>query len=147
MGEILDGRAVAAKVEGEVRERIAALEAMGRRAGLTVLLVGDNPASAIYVNRKRRACERVGITLDVLPLPATISEEEVVVLETRSVAWPTPALGCPDPAKMYAQVVTPGWFIRLAVGVSEYRYHAGKDGEPFTCHPSRAEPALEMSED
>lgn len=76
-----------------------------------------------------------------------ISEEKIVVLETRSVAWPSSALGCPEPDKMYAQVITPGWFIRLAVGVSEYRYHAGKEGEPFTCPPARIEPGVEMSED
>lgn len=76
-----------------------------------------------------------------------ISEEKVVVLETRSVAWPSSALGCPDPDKMYAQVITPGWFIRLAVGASEYRYHAGKEGEPFVCHPERVEPGVEMSVD
>ena len=43
-----------------------------------------------------------------------ISEEKIVVLETRSVAWPSSALGCPDPEKMYTQVITPGWFIRRA---------------------------------
>lgn len=76
-----------------------------------------------------------------------ISEEEVVVLETRSVAWPSAALGCPDPDTAYAQVLTPGWFIRLAVGPAEYRYHAGADGEPFTCPPARVQPGVEMSED
>lgn len=76
-----------------------------------------------------------------------ISDEEVVVLETRSVAWPSAALGCPDPDKMYAQVITPGWFIRLAVGRAEYRYHAGAEGDPFMCPPARVEPGVEMSED
>ena len=74
-----------------------------------------------------------------------ISEEKIVVLETRSVAWRSSALGCPDPDKMYAQVITQGWFVRLTVGQIEYRYHAGADGVPFTCSPGRAESPLELA--
>jgi hypothetical protein len=68
-----------------------------------------------------------------------VSEEKVVVLESRSVAWPSSALGCPDSDKMYAQVITPGWFIRLAVGGAEYHYHAGKNADPFVCDRGRAQ--------
>lgn len=71
------------------------------------------------------------------------SKDTIQVLETRSVYWRSAALGCPDPEKSYAQVVTKGWFIRLAVGRSEYRYHAGETGDPFTCNPRWAEPPLE----
>ena len=74
-----------------------------------------------------------------------ISEEQIEVLETRSVAWRSSALGCPDPDKMYAQVITQGWFVRLTVGQIEYRYHAGLDGVPFTCNPGRAESPLELA--
>jgi len=71
------------------------------------------------------------------------STEDVQILEARSVYWRSAALGCPDPEQSYAQVVTKGWFIRLAVGRSEYRYHASETGEPFTCNPRWVEPPLE----
>lgn len=77
MGEIIDGRAVAAKVEAELRERV---ESLGLKPGLAVILVGDDPASAIYVRLKRRACERVGIQSRVHNLPASATEEEVLAL-------------------------------------------------------------------
>jgi hypothetical protein len=69
--------------------------------------------------------------------------EDVQILEARTVYWRSAALGCPDPEQSYAQVVTQGWFIRLAMGRSEYRYHASETGEPFTCNPRWVEPPLE----
>jgi hypothetical protein len=72
-----------------------------------------------------------------------VSEEKVVLLETRSVVWPNSARGCPDPDKVYAQVITPGWFIRLAVGSSEYQFNAGESGEPFACDLDRAQQPID----
>lgn len=69
-----------------------------------------------------------------------IEPEEVEILEARRVYWSSAALGCPQPDRAYAQVMTEGWFIRLAVGAAEYRYHSSVGGPPFTCHPARAEP-------
>lgn len=71
--------------------------------------------------------------------------DKIEILETRSVYWRSAALGCPDPEKSYAQVLTRGWFIRLGVDGTEYRYHAGENGEPFSCHPSRAEAPLDYA--
>src|ERR687898_144417 len=60
--EVIDGKAVAAQVRGRVAaDVISASEGMGRPPGLATVLVGEDPASAIYVRRKREACEEVGI--------------------------------------------------------------------------------------
>lgn len=58
----LDGKALAQKIQLELKEQIAQLEPkIGRPPGLAVLMVGDNPASAVYVRNKERACKKVGI--------------------------------------------------------------------------------------
>jgi len=75
---IIDGRAVAARVRAEVTQEVAALtEQMGRPPGLATILVGDDPASAIYVANKRRACAEVGIADLHRHLPADSSQAEV----------------------------------------------------------------------
>ena len=59
---VIDGKAVAARVRAEVADKAASLEAsLGRKPGLATVLVGDDPASSIYVARKHEACEEVGI--------------------------------------------------------------------------------------
>ncbi len=59
---VIDGKAVAARVRAEVAEEAVSLEAsLGRKPGLATVLVGDDPASSIYVARKHEACEEVGI--------------------------------------------------------------------------------------
>ncbi|HEY8486465.1 MAG TPA: bifunctional methylenetetrahydrofolate dehydrogenase/methenyltetrahydrofolate cyclohydrolase FolD [Limnochordales bacterium] len=68
---ILDGKALAARIRQEVAAQVQALQARtDRLPGLAVLLVGDDPASAIYVRNKRRACEEAGIRSWVYHLPA-----------------------------------------------------------------------------
>jgi methylenetetrahydrofolate dehydrogenase (NADP+)/methenyltetrahydrofolate cyclohydrolase len=74
---VIDGRAIAASVRAEVK---ADLEASGLRAGLATVLVGDDPASAVYVAGKIRACEEVGIASIHHALPASVGEDEVVAL-------------------------------------------------------------------
>ncbi|MGA9869236.1 MAG: bifunctional methylenetetrahydrofolate dehydrogenase/methenyltetrahydrofolate cyclohydrolase FolD [Acetobacteraceae bacterium] len=68
---ILDGRALAAVVRAEVAGRVARL---GYRPGLAVVLVGENPASAVYVRNKDRAAAAAGITARTVRLPSAISE-------------------------------------------------------------------------
>ena len=59
---LLDGKALAKKIQSELKAKIEQLEPkIGRPPGLAVLMVGDNPASAVYVRNKERACQRVGI--------------------------------------------------------------------------------------
>lgn len=80
MGEIIDGRAIAAKVTEEVRARVARLADAGITPGLAVVVVGDHPSSKVYVRHKGRACERVGIRSEVHALPAGASQDEVLDL-------------------------------------------------------------------
>jgi methylenetetrahydrofolate dehydrogenase (NADP+)/methenyltetrahydrofolate cyclohydrolase len=58
---IIDGNALAARVRGELAERVANLKALGVTPGLVVIVVGDNPASAVYVRNKVAACEKAGM--------------------------------------------------------------------------------------
>jgi len=76
--ELIDGRAIAAEVRSEVAAGVRELTDRGRRPGLGVVLVGEDPASASYVRMKTRACEEVGIHAPDLELPADSSEEEVL---------------------------------------------------------------------
>ena len=73
------------------------------------------------------------------------SIDQIDILEARPVYWRSAALGCPDPDKSYAQALTRGWFIRLGVDGTEYRYHASESGEPFTCKPGWVEPPLDYA--
>ena len=78
---LIDGRALAGTVKGGVRAQIGALAARGgRRPGLAVVRVGDDPASAVYVRGKRRACEEVGILSLAYDLPGTTSEVQLLAL-------------------------------------------------------------------
>ena len=74
---VLDGAAVAREIRESLRGPVAELAAAGRRPGLGVLLVGDDPASAVYVRSKTRACEDLGIHHETARLPATAATEEV----------------------------------------------------------------------
>lgn len=75
---IIDGTAIAKQVLAEQKTLAAQLAAAGRQPGLAVILVGDNPASAVYVRSKERACLEAGVlTLDTR-LPATTSESELL---------------------------------------------------------------------
>lgn len=73
----LDGKACAASVEEELHERIAACTSAGVQPHLAVVIVGDDPASHVYVNSKVKACERLGIKSTHIELPSSASEEEV----------------------------------------------------------------------
>ena len=61
MGEILDGKAVAERVRAEVGRRVAALAERGIVPGLATVLVGDDPASRVYVGSKEKGCAALGI--------------------------------------------------------------------------------------
>jgi methylenetetrahydrofolate dehydrogenase (NADP+) / methenyltetrahydrofolate cyclohydrolase len=78
---LIDGKAIAESLKNEVRAAIDALVASGgRRPGLAVVLVGDNPASEVYVRNKRRSCEEVGVISVAHDLPAATSEAELLSL-------------------------------------------------------------------
>ena len=73
----LDGKACAAKVEEELLRRIAKCREMMTQPHLAVVIVGDDPASHVYVGSKVRACERLGIRSTHIELPVTATEDEV----------------------------------------------------------------------
>ena len=73
----LDGKACAASVEEELHERIAACTSAGIQPHLAVVIVGDDPASHVYVNSKVKACQRLGIKSTHIELPSSASEDEV----------------------------------------------------------------------
>jgi hypothetical protein len=62
-----------------------------------------------------------------------IEAAQIEVIQVQNVAWRDGSLGCPEPGMMYAQVVTPGTRIVLAVDGTEYYYHAGPNRPPFLC--------------
>jgi methylenetetrahydrofolate dehydrogenase (NADP+)/methenyltetrahydrofolate cyclohydrolase len=80
---ILDGKRIAQTVRAEVRERAQALRAQGVVPGLGFILVGDNPASAVYVRSKGQACEEAGFHSVTERLPATVTQAEVLALIER----------------------------------------------------------------
>lgn len=75
---VIDGKLVAQQIRLECRARADALRARGVVPGLAVLVVGDDPASAVYVRNKSRACEEVGLHSEVHRLPANASEAAVL---------------------------------------------------------------------
>lgn len=79
--KIIDGKTIAQQVRSEMAVRVEQRLAEGKRApGLAVILVGENPASQIYVGSKRRACEEVGIISKSYDLPISTSEEQLLSL-------------------------------------------------------------------
>ena len=79
--EVIDGKAVAAGVRARVAKEVKGLSGeLGRPPGLATVLVGDDPASAIYVRRKREACEEVGIRSFHHEPPGTIAQQELLKL-------------------------------------------------------------------
>lgn len=77
--QVIDGKAVAAELKTEMIEKIKVGMAKGyRKPGLAVILVGEDPASSIYVRNKRQACEQVGINSIYYNLPGDIAEKKLI---------------------------------------------------------------------
>lgn len=75
--QVLDGKILAGEVLNRVRERVAALKAKGVTPGLAVILVGNDPASEIYVRNKGRACEEIGIRGETIRMPESTTQQEL----------------------------------------------------------------------
>ncbi|NLI21303.1 MAG: bifunctional methylenetetrahydrofolate dehydrogenase/methenyltetrahydrofolate cyclohydrolase FolD [Clostridiales bacterium] len=75
--QLLDGKVLSAQVEEELKIRVDALLAGGHRPGLCVILVGDDPASHLYVGNKEKACDRLGIASTTIRLPADTTQEDL----------------------------------------------------------------------
>lgn len=80
MAKIIDGKAIAAKIRGEITAEVAKLASKGVTPGLAVVLVGEDPASKVYVSMKEKACKDVGIFSDEYKLPADTSEADLLLL-------------------------------------------------------------------
>jgi methylenetetrahydrofolate dehydrogenase (NADP+)/methenyltetrahydrofolate cyclohydrolase len=76
--QIIDGAALSAQLRAALKQRVAALSASGRQPGLAVILVGDNPASRVYVRNKVKACAEAGIHSELFELPDAVSEAQVL---------------------------------------------------------------------
>lgn len=77
---IIDGKAVAAAVLDEVRAETAALKARGITPGLAVVLVGEDPASKVYVGAKDRTCQELGLHSKKITLPAETTQDELIAV-------------------------------------------------------------------
>jgi methylenetetrahydrofolate dehydrogenase (NADP+) / methenyltetrahydrofolate cyclohydrolase len=77
MARVIDGTAISQELRREIAGRAERLRERGVVPGLTVVLVGEDAASALYVRRKGEACEKVGMNSRTLHLPETVSEEEL----------------------------------------------------------------------
>lgn len=80
MAVIIDGKKVSAEVKEQVRLETAELIKKGIQPGLAVIIVGDDPASRVYVNNKKKACEAVGFLSREYALPATTTQQELLDL-------------------------------------------------------------------
>jgi len=76
--QLIDGNALSKQLRSEVAERAAALTARGMKPGLAVVLVGDNPASQVYVRNKVKACEDVGFHSVLEKYDASMTEAELL---------------------------------------------------------------------
>lgn len=75
----LDGKAIAQTIKSQLQQKVEQLKNNGKRPpGLAVLLVGQDPASAVYVNHKQKACEQVGFHSEIHQLPDNITESEIL---------------------------------------------------------------------
>lgn len=80
MAVILDGKLTSQKVRERIKKEVDSLPEGSRRPGLAVIIVGDDPASHVYVRNKKKGCEEVGFYSREYALPAETSEEELIAL-------------------------------------------------------------------
>ena len=78
MAKIIDGKAISAEIKEDLKEKVAEYKKQGVEITLAVVKVGNDPASAVYVRNKEKACEYVGITSRTLALPEETTEEELL---------------------------------------------------------------------
>jgi methylenetetrahydrofolate dehydrogenase (NADP+)/methenyltetrahydrofolate cyclohydrolase len=79
-GNVINGKELVRSIREEIRQEVERLKEQGIHPGLAVVLVGDDPASAVYVRNKAKACEEAGMHSEVYRLPASTSQEELLTL-------------------------------------------------------------------
>ena len=109
MANIIDGKALAEKLQAKLAEKTAKLKAeTGQEPGLVVILVGDNPASQVYVRNKERSALAAGFRSEVVRLPKSTSQEELLALIARynqDPAWHGILVQLPLPAHIDDEAV------------------------------------------
>lgn len=80
MANLINGKEISARVKAEVAKETEQLAELGITPGLAVVIVGDDPASRVYVNNKKKACEEVGFYSEEYALPAETTQEELLEL-------------------------------------------------------------------
>ena len=90
--------------------------------------------------------ERSRLAVQDLAARLSIPVEQIRLVSQRAVEWPSSALGCPQPDRMYLTVLTPGHHLVLAAGGVTYHYHAGEQGAPFRCPEGRREAPAAISD-
>ena len=78
MTKIIDGKQISLDIKNELKEKVAKYKEQGIEITLAVVKVGNDPASAVYVRNKEKACEYVGINSKTLALPEETTEEELL---------------------------------------------------------------------
>ena len=76
----IDGKAISAQIRAEITEKVSEMKKRGITPGLSVIIVGSDPASQIYVRNKKKACEECGMYSEVYELPESTAEEELLAL-------------------------------------------------------------------
>ena len=80
MAQIIDGKKISQEIKDELKDKVAALKAEGKSGALAVIQVGNDPASSVYVNNKKKACAYIGIESISYELPEETTEEELLDL-------------------------------------------------------------------
>lgn len=83
MAKIIDGKAISARIKDELKDEVARLKDQGKEATLAVIQVGNDPASCVYVNNKKKACAYIGIGSESYELPEETTEDELLALIDR----------------------------------------------------------------
>jgi methylenetetrahydrofolate dehydrogenase (NADP+)/methenyltetrahydrofolate cyclohydrolase len=80
MTKILDGKIVSQRIKDQLKLEVAEMVRQGKTVGLTVIIVGNDPASRVYVNSKKKACEELGIISNEYTLKEETTEEELLII-------------------------------------------------------------------
>ena len=94
----------------------------------------DTPDSPSVPSEAEKVVERAKIDL---AQRKGVAKEKIVLIRVEYVDWPDTSLGCPEPGKVYAQVITPGYKILLSDGQEEYEYHSDKENNVVYCQGNR----------
>ena len=135
MANIIDGKALAEKLQAKLAEKTAKLkEETGQEPGLVVILVGDNPASQVYVRNKERSALAAGFRSEVVRLPESTSQEELLALIAKynqDPAWHGILVQLPLPAHIDDEAV----LLAIDPDKDEDGFHPTNMGRLWSGHP------------